>query len=90
MPGLRGRTPHSSIKFAGTIFQPDRAKSPRYQGSPDGQKWMLTKYMGEDAEGDARFGAYPSSVLSSRGALSSSGLEENRAAICSLAVDTAG
>eukprot|EP00931_Biecheleriopsis_adriatica_P047506 TRINITY_DN27394_c0_g1_i1.p1 TRINITY_DN27394_c0_g1~~TRINITY_DN27394_c0_g1_i1.p1 ORF type:complete len:286 (+),score=57.19 TRINITY_DN27394_c0_g1_i1:43-900(+) len=23
----------------------------RYQGSPDGQKWMLTKYMGEDSEG---------------------------------------
>merc|ERR1712050_676902 len=23
----------------------------RYQGSPEGQKWMLTKYMGEDAEG---------------------------------------
>eukprot|EP00930_Biecheleria_cincta_P024667 TRINITY_DN1763_c0_g1_i2.p1 TRINITY_DN1763_c0_g1~~TRINITY_DN1763_c0_g1_i2.p1 ORF type:complete len:303 (-),score=59.18 TRINITY_DN1763_c0_g1_i2:134-1042(-) len=23
----------------------------KYQGSPDGQKWMLTKYMGEDAEG---------------------------------------
>jgi len=23
----------------------------RYQGSPEGQKWMLTKYMGEDSEG---------------------------------------
>ncbi|CAE8591936.1 unnamed protein product, partial [Polarella glacialis] len=23
----------------------------RHQGSPDGQKWMLTKYMGEDKEG---------------------------------------
>ncbi|CAJ1383294.1 unnamed protein product [Effrenium voratum] len=23
----------------------------KYQGSPDGQKWMLTKYMGEDAQG---------------------------------------
>eukprot|EP00913_Durusdinium_trenchii_P017490 g16436.t1 len=23
----------------------------KYQGNPDGQKWMLTKYMGEDAEG---------------------------------------
>jgi hypothetical protein len=23
----------------------------RYQGSPDGQKWMLTKYMGEDSDG---------------------------------------
>mmetsp|Transcript_9139 Transcript_9139/g.16771 ORF Transcript_9139/g.16771 Transcript_9139/m.16771 type:complete len:284 (-) Transcript_9139:28-879(-) len=23
----------------------------KYQGSPDGQKWMLTKYMGEDAGG---------------------------------------
>jgi len=23
----------------------------RYQGSPEGQKWMLTKYMGEDADG---------------------------------------
>lgn len=23
----------------------------RYQGSPEGQKWMLTKYMGEDTEG---------------------------------------
>jgi len=23
----------------------------KYQGSPEGQKWMLTKYLGEDAEG---------------------------------------
>jgi len=23
----------------------------RYQGSPEGQKWMLTKYMGEDSDG---------------------------------------
>eukprot|EP00415_Alexandrium_ostenfeldii_P003172 UN3172 len=23
----------------------------RYQGSPEGQKWLLTKYMGEDSEG---------------------------------------
>jgi len=23
----------------------------RYQGSPEGQKWLLTKYMGEDADG---------------------------------------
>jgi len=31
----------------------------RYQGSPDGQKWMLTKYMGEDSDGSNLHYAVP-------------------------------
>jgi len=31
----------------------------RYQGSPEGQKWMLTKYMGEDASGSNLHYAMP-------------------------------
>lgn len=31
----------------------------RYQGSPEGQKWMLTKYMGEDAGGSNLHYALP-------------------------------